>query len=509
MCIMPPIKLNASTASYILIAALIGLVAPWCLMRAVDEGLTLKAFKPTLLWGGAAALAQLVSGWLGYWARARANDACVKLEQNVRQTLFARATGAPLIELTDEGQERWPGQILTAASSCNAFLNAIYTSALPLCVLGLGTLLVLLTLSWQLAIVSFVLFPVCGGIMLALRRPIRHASKEDLAAQEALYSELLQDFTSLIPLRAFGRYPWMQARFRRCCEACASTASRLYARNALQAPIFDSIQALVLVTIFGVGGWYVSEGVATLGVVVGFQFYLSKLFSMLRSGATLYASYHRYREGRVRAKEICALNSDVQPQFEACEQGIALRIHGLTFGFGDHVVWRDYDLRLKNGERYAILSHSGAGKTTLARLILGLYTPQAGAIALPDASSSSVGYVPQENFLISGTLRDNVEFLSGALSDDQFAETLEICGLSALNARLGCVRLGARGLKLSGGEQRRVMLARALATAPKLLIIDQMTSELEPELCDAIFTAIQNKRPSMAILYLGHRSPWA
>ena len=82
-----------------------------------------------------------------------------------------------------------------------------------------------------------------------------------------------------------------------------------------------------------------------------------------------------------------------------------------------------------------------------------------------------------------------------------------MCGLEGVAGRLGDQALGERGGKLSGGEQRRVMLARALANSPRLLIIDQMASELEPELCRTIFERIQSCFPSMAILYLGHRLP--
>lgn len=505
---MKRVRLNIWTTACTVAAILFGLASPACLMRAIDDGLSAGNFDQTLIWSGLAAFSQILCGWLGYLSKMRANGEALELESSIRQELFKRATGASLESLTDESEVRWPGQILTSASSYNVFLQSLYTSAIPIAVSGVGTFCVLLTLSWELAIASFALIPVCVGIMLALRKPIREASKGDLEAWESLYAELSQDFASLVPLRALGKGAWMRERFGQCCASCVLKAQRLFSRLSVQGPIFDSFQALVLIAIFGIGGWYVTHDLVTIGVVVGFQFYLARLFSLMRTGATFYSALHGFYEGRLRAKEILGLEACVNPKFGVCGDGCVLEIEHLNFSFGEHELWHDYSLTLREGERKCILSHSGSGKTTLARLILGLYEPGSGKISLAGGTPTSVGYVPQENFLTSGTLRENVEFLSGSLEDVAYMEILDICGLTALSARLGTKQVGAGGAKLSGGEQRRVMLARALATSPKLLIIDQMTSELEPALCDSIFSSLGKKRAELAILYLGHRSPF-
>ena len=505
---MKRVRLNFWTASCSVAAILFGLASPACLMRAIDDGLTAGDFDKTLLWSVLAACSQIFCGWLDYAAKLRANREALALESSIRQALFRRATGASLESLTDEREARWPGQILTAASSYNLFLQSLYTSAIPIAVSGVGTFFVLLTLSWSLAIASFALIPVCGGILLALRKPIREGARGDLEAWEALYGELSQDFASLVPLRALGKGAWMRERFGQCCARSVLNAGRLFSRLSVQSPIFDSFQALVWIAIFGIGGWYVTHGDATVGVVVGFQFYLARIFSLMRRGATFYSALHGFYEGRLRAQEILGLEAYVEPKFGVCGEGCVLEIEHLNFSFGEHALWQDYSLTIREGERKCILSHSGSGKTTLARLILGLYEPESGKISLAGGTSSSVGYVPQENFLTSGTLRENVEFLSGPLEDVEYLALIDICGLKALSERLGEKQVGVCGGKLSGGEQRRVMLARALATSPKLLIIDQMTSELEPALCESIFSSLGKRRAELSILYLGHRAPF-
>ena len=187
--------------------------------------------------------------------------------------------------------------------------------------------------------------------------------------------------------------------------------------------------------------------------------------------------------------------------------GVVLHLDKVCFSFGEHVIWQDKSLIIKKGEFSAILLPSGGGKTTLARCILGLYPISSGSIAVPDGDVRNVGFVPQENVLFDGSIRDNISMMCGIMDDAKFENIIEMCGLEELYGRLKDECIGEQGARLSGGEQRRVMLARALAGEPKLLIIDQMASELEPELCRLIFDRIHEKMPELGILYLGHRMP--
>lgn len=500
--------LDRVTVSLTFFSIMAGLAVPYCLMHAIDEGLHIRAFQPALLWSLCAAGAQIFASITGYVARLRAKRESAEIEKDVRQRLFLNAIHADFKAITEGDLIRWPAQLLHTAASYGEWVHAKYSLVLPMLISGVCTGFVLLSLSWQLALLSLILFPACLVFLVALRRQIQETTRRMMTTQEALYAELMEVFSSLVPLRALGKTKTAYARFSQTCAHNVASQLIHFAVIAKQGPILEIYQALVLIAVFGIGGFYVSKGLLSIGLIVGFQLYLTRLFGLMRNGAGVFTAYHQFVEGRRRAALIETLPQASQASFEACAPPVILEIAHLDFSFDDHVIWRDFSLVMYRGDRKSILRCSGSGKTTLARLILGLYRPDSGTIALCGQTPSCIGFVPQDNFILPGTLRENIEFLSGPLSDASYEACLDICRLRHIHERTQTLPSHALPHILSGGEQRRIMLARALAIQPVLLIIDQMTSDLEPDLCDAIFHDLDIRFPDLAILYLGHRPPF-
>lgn len=501
-------RIDRLTVCLICLSVVFGLMVPYCLMHAVDEGVKAAAFGPALYWSMGAAVGQILAGVTNYFARTRAYRLSNVFEREVRQLLFQRATTADFAVTASCHYDLWPGKILNTASSYGNWVNVWYNSVLPLIISGVCTCCVLVSLSWQLVLLSLVLLPVCLWILVALRRRIRATSREMLSAHEALYAVLLEVFSALGLIRSLGQEKDAHSRFSDVCLKATDAQIQQFEVMVRQGPLFDVYQAFIFMAVFGIGGWLASLGSVSIGLIVGFQLYISRLLGLMRNGAGVFSAYHEFLEGRQRAAEIEAMPLSVQASFDVCEAPNVLEISHLSYAFGEHEIWHDYSLTLCAGERKAVLGCSGSGKTTLARLILGLYRPTAGRISLWGGSPANIGFVPQDNFMIRGSLRDNIEYLSGSISDDIYDTLLDVCSLCDLARRLSETQQGPLSQTLSGGEQRRVMLARALALQPALLMIDQMTSELEPSLCDAIFDAIQSHWPKMAILYFGHRAPF-
>ena len=506
MIVLP--RLDRMTVCLTVLSISANLMVPYCLMYAIDEGLKAGAFEPALHWSCFAALAQIFASIMGYVARVRANREAVTTTNDVLQKLFVRATHADFKAITQSDQIQWPGQVLNTASSYGDWASTRYTLILPLLISGVCTGIVLLSLSWQLALLSLILFPVCLWILVALRKRIRTTTRDMMAVQEAVYAELMAVFASLVPIRALSKEKTAYERFCQTCTQNVASQIAQFAVMAKQGPIFDIYQAIVLIAVFGIGGWYVAQGALSIGLIVGFQLYLSRLFGLMRNGAGVFTAYHQFLEGRQRAAAIESMPQAPEATFESCEPPKVLDISHLSFSFGEHEIWHDFSLVLYRGDRKSILSCSGSGKTTLARLILGLYRPDSGTIALCDKTAAHIGFVPQDNFMSLGNLRENVELLSGPISDEAYEELLDICRLRGIQEHAATLPKHTLPHVLSGGEQRRVMLARALAIRPTLLMIDQMTSDLEPALCDAIFQDLKTRFPDMAILYLGHRAPF-
>jgi ATP-binding cassette subfamily C protein len=201
----------------------------------------------------------------------------------------------------------------------------------------------------------------------------------------------------------------------------------------------------------------------------------------------------------------------------ALERQVELRDVTYRYPGGTEPALRDVTLTIPAGRVTALVGSSGAGKSTIADLVLLLATPERGALLLDgaplstehrDAWRASVGYVPQETHLFHDTIRENVRWVAPSASDAEVLEALRMAGASALLARLpnGLDTLvGDRGTLLSGGERQRLALARALLRRPRLLVLDEATSALDPESERAIRQTISSLTPAVTVLTITHR----
>ena len=505
---LPDHKFSISALFWRILATLLALISPWCIVQIIDRGISNHDIPALWIWVSVAAATQILSGVSTYISHNTIARISRQAEKNKLDKLYHHIFHADLRSLSEHAQGQMMRQLLSAAAGERSFISSLYTTCIPLMISGIGTLAILFTLSWSLALISLLIIPMGGIIWWWLRKRIRHSTESYYHIQESLYQHIIDSFRAILSIRALHQSSKFIRRYQDITTSFQNNAVDLQKKQAIYAPIFDIIQALTLVLIFGLGGNYVLEGHLTIGVLLGFQVYLMRLFGLMRSSTAIFTEYQNYLVCLDQQNKILSLSPAPTPIFDAVNSPSVLEIHDLSFSFGTHPVWDHFSLTLSEGEKYALLLPSGGGKTTLARCILGIYPIDSGSISIPDANTQTIGFVPQENVLFDGTIRENIELTcQSTLSDDKLHHLIRICGLEDVYAHYEKTSIGSQGSHLSGGEQRRVMLARALANDPKFLIIDQMASELEPDLCQAIFNRIQESYPKLGILYLGHRKP--
>ena len=211
--------------------------------------------------------------------------------------------------------------------------------------------------------------------------------------------------------------------------------------------------------------------------------------------------------------EIIELDGEEERHFER-----EININNITWSYSDSVrpVLTGVSLQIKKGTSVAFIGESGAGKTTLADIVLGLYKPQKGSVymdgidiyTIPRTWAKIIGYVPQYFFLLDDTIRANVEFGAKNFTDEEIWDSLDKAAIGeyirSLPNKLDTV-VGERGIKFSGGQRQRIAVARALLSKPEVLVLDEATSALDNESEKVIMESIDSLHGSVTLIVIAHR----
>ena len=209
------------------------------------------------------------------------------------------------------------------------------------------------------------------------------------------------------------------------------------------------------------------------------------------------------------------IGGHIEPTFQD-----RIELRGVGIGFDGTDVLRDTNLVIPKGQIVLLTGMSGSGKTTLTDLIMGLRLPDTGMIELDGRSLADlniaawrrqIGYVPQEGFLLHDTIRENVVLGEPGVSEDKIWQTLEMAGargfVESLPEGLDTV-IGEKGMRLSGGQRQRLAIARAVITDPTLLVLDEVTSNLDPSTEREICEAVRHLAGRLTVLAVSHREGW-
>jgi len=418
-------------------------------------------------------------------------------------------------------QQRTTGDLLSRLEGNGAVRELITSGVLTGLLDGGLSLLYLFILYAQSPLFGLVVTGTALGhflLLAATGERVHEYSQMELATQAEEQSLAVQIVRGIESVKTAGAEAWILAEWGKRFGATlrASAVRGRYVAGVNAALQFLSIATPLLLLWIGVGA--VESGQLSLGQMLALVVLASSSLAPL---GNLAAHIHRGQQVWAYLERLGDV-LDAQPEEQTVEPSAAalqggLEVEGLTFRYGEEGLFglHDISFSVAVGESIAIVGPTGAGKSTLARLLLGLYRPQAGVIRYDGRSLDEIGLtclrreigvVLQESFLLSGTIRENIALQEPEMPLAQVVEAAKLAAIHDEIARLPMgyeSRVGEGGSGLSGGQRQRIALARALATRPTVLILDEATSHL-----DAVTEqAIQRNLDGLAVtrLIIAHR----
>ena len=334
-------------------------------------------------------------------------------------------------------------------------------------------------------------------------------------------SNLAESLAGIRVITAFGRRDHDVVRHQRIIDAHLNANLYTGRAQALFGPGTESIGIIAQAVVLLVGGRMALRGEVTIGELTAFLLFLTSFFAPVQTLVQLYNQYQQGSAAVLKLRELLSTEPTVMERLDAVDlppiEG-RIRFDSVTFGYdADHLVLRDVDLELEPGEVLAVVGPTGAGKSTIAKLVTRFHDPTFGHITIDGHDLRHVGItslrrqlgvVPQEPFLFNGTIADNVSFSRPEATHSEVVGACQAVGLGPLLDRMPDgvdTPIHERGASLSAGERQLVALARAFLARPRVLVLDEATSNLDLRSESVIERALDQVLDGRTAILIAHR----
>lgn len=510
-----------STLSVCLVAGAY-LARPIVIQRAIDSGL-IDGNRDALVVASvvwiALALAAYVLQAVSTYTVAWVGQTFIR---DLRVRLFSHLQRQSMSFYDGESSGRLVSRMTADMVALTDVLNYGFVMVVQALLLLFGTVVILFVLSWQLALVSLIVIPplVVATAIFRVYSARAYEAVRDRIADVLIHMQ--ESFAGMRVVQAFARERHNMERFGAINEENFEANVRTARISSMYIPFIEWLGGVGVGLILYFGGRGLFGHTASVGTVAAFIFYLNYIFQPIQQLSQVYDLLQSGTAALNKIFGLLAIEPEVReaPHPTPLPQPVGGRIdfEGVTFGYApDNPVLHDVSVTIEPGKRVALVGATGAGKSTVAKLSMRFYDPTHGRILLDGHDLRQLSFedlrrtivmVPQEGFLFSGTIRDNILFGRPEATDEQMVHSCRALGVAdfieSLPDKYDTV-VSYRGSRLSAGEKQLVSLARAFLADPAVLILDEATASLDPGTEALVEDAMRRLLADRTAIVIAHR----
>ena len=503
------------------IAALLSVASPWLIGQAIDQGIRAQnttQLRLWILWFVAAALLE----WLTNRGRISVMAyVATRVVADIRSGLFRHLQSLSLNFFNNYSVGRLMSRLISDVEVLQEFITWSITGVFRSLFTLVGIIISLLLLNWKLALIAFLVLPIMVFITNQWRIRVRDAYRATRRRISVINGYLNESITGIRVTKSFTREDRNAQRFDDLNHSYFDANVDATWVSAIFFPLIDFLGYVAMAIVVGVGGRLVSGDTLTAGGLLAFILYVQRFFEPIQEMARRYNTFQSTMAASERLFRLLDTEPDLQDAPDAqtlppITGRVELSDVGFSYKNGEPVL-HGINLVAKPGERIALVGETGAGKSTIIRLLARFYEVTEGAITIDGydlrqvtstSLRSQLGIVLQDTFLFSGSVADNIRYGRLEATDEEVVAAATAVGAHAFIQKMADgyqTDVGENGVNLSVGQRQILSFARALLANPRVLILDEATSSVDTTTEKQIQQALDELMSGRTSFVIAHR----